>query len=102
MINMIHMTDPTQKFRDKIKQAKESDDINSKKMAGIATIVSSLVGLSQASLIYFAYYVLSTKFPSMIKFNYWEGMVVIFGGFSLLTFIRNHIKSFFTNDKKQL
>lgn len=90
------MDNQTKKFRDKIKEEKESQESQAEQIIrGYGSFISILVGISQASLIYISYYILSTKIPSMIKFNYWEGMAIIFGVLSFFTVLRNHIKTLF-------
>lgn len=94
------MDNPTEKFREKLKSAKESQNRQQETTSSMTSFVAISVGIVRALLIYFSYNILSTKFPSLVKFTFWEGMVIIFGALSLLTLLRNHIKAVFANEKK--
>ena len=93
------MDNQTKRFKEKIQESKESkESINEQAeqiVKSYGSAISILVGLCQLSSIYLAYYVLSTKISSMIYLNYWEGMGILFGVFSIFTILRNHLKTIF-------
>ena len=97
MAQQNNMDNQTQKFRDEIQKSKETSTESKAEeiVKSYGAIISFLVGLSQLSSIYLAYYILSYKIPSMIQLNYWEGMGILLGVFSLLTIFRNHLKTIF-------
>jgi hypothetical protein len=93
------MDNQTKRFKEKIQESKESDaSVNEQAeqiVKSYGSVIAIVVGLCQLSSIYLAYYILSTKIPSMIYLNYWEGMGILLGVFSLFTIFRNHLKTIF-------
>ena len=87
----------TEKFKTKIKKEKDNQDSTEStdaKMAGVATLVNTLVGLSQLTLIFLGYSALSNHY-NLTVFSVWEFAAIVLGGASALTFIKNYIKDFF-------
>lgn len=98
------MDDPTQKFKDVIKEHKNtSEDSESTPVQSVLSAankgISLIVGISQLCLVYLSYFLLSQKF-GWTYFSIWEFLGIGIGALSLLAFIRNYIKDIIRNTGK--
>jgi hypothetical protein len=98
------MDDPTQKFKDKIKEHKKQDeDSETSVIQSAITAANSgftfIIAILQLSLIYLAYFLLSSRL-GWIYFSIWEFFGIGIGTLSLLTYIRTYIKDIIGNTEK--
>ncbi len=100
------MDDPTQKFKDKIKEHKNTEEGGeyTEKFRDVVQAASKglsiIVGLSQLSLVYLSYFLLAPQL-GWIYLSIWEFFGIGLGILSLSTFIRNYLKDILGNNTKQ-